>query len=251
MQREEEESHSVSDMRLWIGNIGGIFVNLFREWSMCAIVLRLLFSLIAGTIIGIDRGLKRRGAGVKTHVIVCLGSALVMITSEYMAIQFEGQLDMARLGAQVVSGVGFLGVGTILVTGKNQVRGLTTAAGIWVCACIGLAAGIGFIEGAVVTLILVMGTFGVLMKLDVLVQRFSRIFDLYLEFDTNRSVSRFLEEMHRRGMKVQLLDISKEKHPEKITTAIVSVEVRKYYKEHMELVDEIREMNFVRYVEEL
>lgn len=227
------------------------FADIFRDWSNIAILLRLLFALVVGTIVGIDRGLKRRGAGVKTHVMVCLGSALVMITSEYMAIHFNQKVDMARLGAQVISGVGFLGVGTILVTGKNQVRGLTTAAGLWVCACIGLAAGIGFVEGALITFLLVMATFRILAKLDVIVRRFSKIFDLYLEFDTNRNVSCFLKEMRKRGIKTEVLGISKEKNPEKITTAIVSVEINKREKGHLNLLDEIRELDFVKYVEEL
>lgn len=232
-------------------NIWHTFTGVVEGWSTYSVLLRLLFALIVGIIVGIDRGLKRRGAGVKTHVMVCLGSALVMITSEYMTVQFDSKVDMARLGAQVISGVGFLGVGTILVTGKNQIRGLTTAAGIWVCACIGLAAGIGFVEGASITLLLVMGTFCILTKLDMLVQHFSKIFDLYLEFETNKNVSQFLEAMRKQGVKIELIDISREKIPEKITTAIVSVEVKKRFKGHPDLIDEIREMDFVKYVEEL
>lgn len=232
-------------------NIWHTFTGVVEGWSTYSVLLRLLFALIVGIIVGIDRGLKRRGAGVKTHVMVCLGSALVMITSEYMTVRFDSKVDMARLGAQVISGVGFLGVGTILVTGKNQIRGLTTAAGIWVCACIGLAAGIGFVEGASITLLLVMGTFCILTKLDMLVQHFSKIFDLYLEFETNKNVSQFLEAMRKQGVKIELIDISREKIPEKITTAIVSVEVKKRFKGHPDLIDEIREMDFVKYVEEL
>ncbi len=227
------------------------FADIFREWSSIAILLRLLFAMAVGTVVGIDRGLKRRGAGVKTHVMVCLGSALVMVTSEYMTIHFNATVDMARLGAQVISGVGFLGVGTILVTGKNQVRGLTTAAGLWVCACIGLAAGIGFIEGALITFLLVMVNFRILAKVDAIVRRFSRIFDLYLEFDTDRNVSCFLKEMRKRGIKTEVLGISKEKNPEKITTAIVTVKMQKRNNGHFDLIDEIRELDFVKYVEEL
>lgn len=227
------------------------FTEIAEGWSLYAVILRLLFSLIIGIVVGIDRGLKRRGAGVKTHVMVCLGSALVMITSEYMSVHFEARADMARLGAQVISGVGFLGVGTILVTGKNQIRGLTTAAGLWVCACMGLAAGIGFVEGALITLLFVMGTFCILTKLDMLVQHFSKVSELYLEFEANKNVSRFLEEMRKQGAKVELIDISREKIPEKITTAIISVEVKKRMKGHPDLVDEIQKWDFVKHVEEL
>ncbi|SEU08285.1 MgtC/SapB family protein [Enterocloster clostridioformis] len=122
-------------------------------WSSLAIVGRLALAILTGTVIGIDRGLKRRGAGIKTHSLVCLGSTLVMLTSEYMAMNFDQKADLARLGAQVISGVGFLGVGTILVTEKQRIKGLTTAAGLWTCACVGLAIGIGFVEGAIYSLI--------------------------------------------------------------------------------------------------
>ncbi len=236
---------------MWMISMWHAFIGVVEGWSTYAILLRLLFAIVVGIIVGIDRGLKRRGAGIKTHVMVCLGSALVMITSEYMSVHFDAQVDMARLGAQVISGVGFLGVGTILVTGKNQIRGLTTAAGIWVCACMGLAAGIGFVEGASITLLLVMGTFCILAKLDTLVQHFSKVFELYLEFETNSNVSQFLEEMRKQGVKIELIDISREKIPEKITTAIVSVEVQKRFKGHPNLIDEIRELEFVKNVEEL
>ena len=232
-------------------DIWDTFTEIVEGWSIWAVILRLLFSLIVGIIVGIDRGLKRRGAGVKTHVMVCLGSALVMITSEYMAVHFDAKADMARLGAQVISGVGFLGVGTILVTGKNQIRGLTTAAGIWVCACIGLAAGIGFVEGALITLLFVMGTFCILARLDTLVHHFSKVFELYLEFEANKNVSQFLEEMRKQGIKVDLIDISREKIPEKITTAIVCVEIKRRIKGHPDLMDEIQKWDFVKYVEEL
>ena len=107
------------------------FIDAMAEWNSVAICGRLALAILTGTVIGIDRGLKRRGAGIKTHALVCLGSALVMLTSEYMSMNFDQKADLARLGAQVISGVGFLGVGTILVTEKQRVRGLTTAAGLW------------------------------------------------------------------------------------------------------------------------
>ena len=134
-------------------------ISVLRELNMVSVTIRLLLALAAGTLIGIDRGMKRRGAGIKTHVLVCLGATLVMMTGQYTFNYFGQGHDVSRLGAQVISGVGFLGVGTIIVTGRNQVRGLTTAAGLWACACIGLALGIGFYEGAFVMLLLVLLTF--------------------------------------------------------------------------------------------
>ena len=135
-------------------------------------------AVVDGTGKTLTPGLKRRGAGIKTHVLVCLGSALVMLTSEYMFRTFpSAKADMARMGAQVISGVGFLGVGTIMVTGRNQVRGLTTAACLWVCACEGLAAGIGFVDGAVYGLILIAVTLKLLTRVDTMIHEHAKVFD--------------------------------------------------------------------------
>ena len=99
-----------------------VWLRELRELNMLSVTIRLLLALLSGTLIGIDRGMKRRGAGIKTHVLVCLGATLVMMTGQYIVDCFGTRQEVARLGAQVISGVGFLGVGTIIVTGRNQVR---------------------------------------------------------------------------------------------------------------------------------
>ena len=143
-------------------------------------------TLVVRTLIGLDRGIKRRGAGIKTHTLVCLGAALVMMTGEYIYMNFPERLDISRMGAQVISGVGFLGVGTIIVKGKNQIGGLTTAAGLWAYACI------GFVEGAVIALALVLFALRVLTRLDEFIRHHAKIFDLYLEFETSRGAAQFM-----------------------------------------------------------
>lgn len=220
------------------------------EWSMRAVVIRMVAALFVGVIIGIDRGMKRRGAGIKTHTLVCLGATLVMVTGQYIYVNFNGTGDIARLGAQVISGVGFLGVGTIIVTGRNQVRGLTTAAGLWACACIGLAIGIGFVEGAVVTFLLVILTLNVLTRIDVLLHKYAKVFDLYIEFETNKSVAVFIDEMHKENIKLSSFELGKSKIKGEGPNAIVSVEVPDK-KKRPRLMDIIREMECVKFVEEL
>ena len=121
--------------------------------NMGSTLFRLILAMFLGCLIGIDRGMKKRVAGVKTHMIVCMGATLVMMTGDFIHVYSNGAGigDTARLGAQVVSGIGFLGVGTIIVTGQRHVSGLTTAASLWTSACIGLAVGIGFYSGAIFT----------------------------------------------------------------------------------------------------
>ena len=118
-------------------------IAVLRELNWISIVLRLALAIICGGIIGIERGRKGRTAGFRTHVLVCIGAALTVLTNQYM-MQYFGGGDPARLGAQVINGIGFLGTGTILITEQREVKGLTTAAGLWASACMGLAIGAGF-----------------------------------------------------------------------------------------------------------
>lgn len=226
------------------------FLQSASVWGTSAIIIRLLVALIIGSIIGLDRGLKRRSAGMKTHSLVCMASALVMITSQYMQVEFDSNADLSRMGAQVISGVGFLGVGTIIVTGKNQIKGLTTAAGLWACACIGLAIGIGFVEGAIITLLFILLSFSVLSRLGSFLQRHTKVFNFYIEFQNNRSVSHFLKAMSEKELVVTSLDISKGRMKGEGPNAIVCVESKKRM-DTIKFATDIRDMEFIKYAEEL
>lgn len=116
-------------------------------------VLRLLLAVLLGGIIGFERAERGREAGLRTHIMVCLGACLVMLISEYIVTSLGMNTDVTRLGAQVISGIGFLGVGCI-ITGGDKIKGLTTAAGLWVTACIGLASGIGYYAVAIATAVI-------------------------------------------------------------------------------------------------
>ena len=132
---------------------------------------RLLLAVLLGGFIGYEREHTNRPAGFRTHILVCAGAALVMATSEYMVGRYSiSAVDPARLGAQVISGIGFLGAGTIIRDGVN-VRGLTTAASLWAVSCVGIAVGCGFYLGAVIATILIFITLITLKKAE---RRFSR-----------------------------------------------------------------------------
>ena len=113
------------------------------EYFDYALLLRLVVALILGGIIGLEREGSNHDAGFRTHIVLCLGSATVMVVSELLALQYGISNEIMRMGAQVISGVGFLGAGSIVMSG-NRLRGITTAAGLWTTACVGLAIGSGF-----------------------------------------------------------------------------------------------------------
>lgn len=124
--------------------------------SNLIIILRLLLSVILSGLIGFERELHHRSAGLRTHILVSLGSTLVMLTSLYVFDRYKDKvpLDPARIAAGVITGIGFLGAGTIIRMGQD-VKGLTTAASLWITAAIGLSVGCGFYVAGVFATILV------------------------------------------------------------------------------------------------
>lgn len=132
-------------------------------------ILKIIFAIIVGGLIGMERENVHRPAGFRTHILVCVGSTLVMMTSKYIFdTYYKGHtnIDIARLGAQVISGIGFLGAGTIIKDGAT-VKGLTTAATLWAVSCIGLAIGIGYYKGAILATLAVYLTLILLKKFEV------------------------------------------------------------------------------------
>lgn len=156
--------------------------DMFYDINIFSVLLRLVLAVILSGIIGLERGANRHPAGFRTHILVCTGAALAMLTNQFMMETF-GSGDPARLGAQVITGVGFLGVGTILVTGRNKITGLTTAAGLWASACLGLALGIGFYSGALIASALIFISLALLPRMERYFYNRSKTLDLYMEVD--------------------------------------------------------------------
>lgn len=172
-----------------------------------AIVVRILISLAFGAILGLDRGLKSRPAGLRTYILVCVGSCIVMMTNQYVYQVFDTG-DPVRMSAQVVSGIGFLGAGTIIVTRRNQIRGLTTAAGLWASACVGLAIGIGLYEIALVGGLAVVIVLTSLGHWDLFIRRRARDIDVYIELPVSFSFAVFLEKLRGQGLGISNLQFT-------------------------------------------
>lgn len=180
--------------------------------NIISLTARLCIATICGGLIGVEREKKNRAAGFRTHMLVCIGSALAMATNQYIAQLFGIEnVDPTRIGAQVISGIGFLGAGTIIVTGKHQIKGLTTAAGLWASACMGLAIGIGFYEGAIVgcafILIVVVG----LQKLDGALYKRSRVMNIYIEVSTIKDCRSVILYLKAHCLKVYMFELNKNK----------------------------------------
>ena len=127
-----------------------------RDITFITVIIRLIAAFACGGLIGLERSYKNRPAGFRTHILICIGATIASMTGLYLYLNAHISTDVSRIGAQVVSGLGFIGGGTIIVTRKKKIKGLTTAAGLWASGIIGLAVGAGFYEGAAAATALVL-----------------------------------------------------------------------------------------------
>lgn len=173
-----------------------------REVTWLAVLLRIATAFLLGGLLGMERGLKQRPAGLRTYMLVSMGACIIMMSNQYM-VQVFGTGDVARMGAQVVSGIGFLGAGTIMVTRNNQVRGLTTAAGLWAAAGVGLATGIGFYEASIIGALAIFITLSLLSNLDDRMHRKTDHFDVYVELAPDVSLGMLMDALEQHHVNIE------------------------------------------------
>lgn len=219
--------------------------------SILEAFIKMSLALVCGGVIGMERGRKKRPAGFRTYMLVCLGATLVMMTNEYLFSVYKTG-DVARLGAQVVNGIGFLGAGTIITTGHNRVKGLTTAAGLWASGCIGLAIGSGYYEGAVIGTLMIVVIMVVLHSFDRrLISTSTKILLLYVEYKKISAIRKFTT--FARENQIIVDDVEFETpDPTRESKSAAVISLRLPMKEsHTELIEKIMEIEGILYVEEL
>ena len=180
-----------------------------RDLTFGSILLRMILAFVCGGIIGIEREFKRRPAGFRTHILICLGAAITTLTSQYLGLVMHYATDLARLGAQVIAGIGFIGAGTIIVTRRNQIKGLTTAAGLWTCAIVGLAIGAGFYEGGILATLIILVSEIVFGWLEYFVIDRMPETNIYLEFRSRSVLETLFDELKAQNIKVRDLEITR------------------------------------------
>lgn len=163
-------------------------VDYLRDFNIISVAVRLILAMLLGGTIGQERGKQGRAAGMRTHIFVCLGATLATMIGFYATSVLDSSGDPLRIAAQVVSGIGFLGVGTILLKGRFQITGLTTAAGLWCAAAMGIALGAGFYEGAIIAFVCSVLTVTIVSRVEhVFNKKYSR-FGIYVEICSDKYV---------------------------------------------------------------
>ena len=173
--------------------------------TVLSIVVRILLSTFCAGTLGFERERHNQAAGFRTHIIVSDASALVMMTNIFVA--GIGETDLVRMSASVITGLGFLGAGTILVTRNQEVRGLTTAAGLWAVAIIGTAFGAGFYAGGLICYAFIFLAMQVLRRVDLRIRKTQRVSTVYFEMESKSTAGRIIRHVKSRGHYIWDLDL--------------------------------------------
>lgn len=185
-------------------------IDLLREFNTVSVIIRILLAFLIGAGLGLEREQKQRPAGFRTYILVCVGSALASVTGVYMHEVYGAIVDPTRIPAQIVSGIGFLGAGTIIVTKVYRVRGLTTAAALWCCAAVGIAAGAGFYTGAILSGFIIVVSLRVFAIVDKRLSRYNKYIHCYAEYKAKDFVKALICYAKDNGFQVFDLEITKD-----------------------------------------
>ncbi len=227
------------------------FLNVLRgdTVSWLSVTVRLVFAVICGGLIGLERERRRRPAGFRTHILICLGAALTTLTSQYIMLELKMFTDPARLGAQVIAGIGFIGAGTIIVTRRRQVKGLTTAAGLWASAIVGLCCGAAFFEGAVIATAIILLAEMVFSRLEYYIVSNVRSFHISVEYVSGDKLASVVDVLKREDAYIMDMEIAKSAKAEN-SCAVFSLKTPRKLS-HKALMETVARIDGVVSVEEL
>ncbi|MBR5534458.1 MAG: MgtC/SapB family protein [Ruminiclostridium sp.] len=214
-----------------------------RDLNLLSVCVRITLAMLFGGTIGFERGLRQRAAGLRTHMLLCVGSASTMLVSQYIYASY-GVGDPSRLSAQVLSGIGFLGAGTIIITRRNQIKGLTTAATLWVTACMGLAVGSGFLECAVVMYLAVLIILLVVNVLDNKYLKVETSTAMYLEVKRECGLGDAIQFIHELGWTVREIKEFPSGRPD-VLAVRMDLESDQAMREDLEAMKDMKELDSV------
>ena len=175
------------------------------EITIGSILVRLIIIILFSGIIGIERASKRHEAGLRTYVLVCVGATVAMITNQFIYEMFNTG-DAGRIAAQVISGIGFLGAGTIIITSRNQIKGLTTAAGLWACACMGISIGVGFYTLTIIGFLLILIVLMLLQPLEKHLMKYSRNYRLHIELEARTDLKDLVTFLRNNNFRINTIE---------------------------------------------
>ena len=237
-------------------------LDYMRELNTASVMLRLVLAVLFGGVIGVERGGRRRAAAGRSEMLRCLGAALTVLLSMYeyymvthpwaeLAAEIGIRTDVSRFGAQVINGIGFLGAGTIIVTGRQEVKGMTTAAGLWASACTGLAIGAGFYECVFLAFLLISIVIRVLPQVETYIVENARNMNIYVEFESLDDVGDIISRIKSQDVQIYDVDIDQVREVQlRNPSAVLSIPLNHKQRQNHELWG-IAQLESVRTIDEI
>ena len=237
-------------------------LSYLRELNIVTMMLRILLAVLCGGLIGLERERKNRPAGFRTYMLTALGATLTVLLSLQLDQMLHGPWralaesigatqDVSRFGAEAAKGIGFLGAGTIIITARQQVKGLTTAAGLWASACTGLAVGAGFHECVLIAFAMIFLSIRLFPIVDAYIQENARDINLYMEFYSLGDISTIINQLKSQNVQIYDIDIERNKSGEALhPSAIFSIRLNEKIP-HTQLLSDLAELDCFCVIEEL
>lgn len=222
----------------------------YAGFTTGAIALRLILATVLGGLIGLERATKHHPAGMRTFALVCLGAAASTVVNIYLGTLSPDRVDLSRIPSGVVGGIGFLGVGTIMITGKNQVRGLTTAAGLWASATLGIILGAGMLEIGLLTFVLILVTVFCAAEISRVQEQHNRYIGLYLEIEKSRTRGIY-DHINECGYEISSIEKKRDKALKGSDIIVIVMLDLKKRRAHGEILSEFSQIEGVHYLEEV
>lgn len=197
----------------------------YRNIDLLSMTIRMFLAVICGGLIGMEREMKRRTAGFRTHILICLGASMTTMTGEFLFLNMKYSLDITRMGASVAAGMGFIGAGTIIVTRHQKIKGLTTAAGLWTAAIIGLAIGAGFYEGGIIATAFILLAELLLSKLEYRLFYNRKVVNMFVEYRNKEVLEILLQTLKEKGVTVLRIEVTPNADHEEHSNAICSLHI--------------------------
>ncbi|MBR1821641.1 MAG: MgtC/SapB family protein [Clostridia bacterium] len=238
-------------------------IEALRRFSFATAALRLVLAMLSGGVVGYGRTKKARSAGLRTYMLISIGAAMAVLLTQFQYEMLNGpwaavtdevglKFDASRMASSVITGIGFLGAGIIIKVAHQQVNGLTTSTGLFATVIMGLAAGAGFYEGVIVSMLLIVVVLNVMSPLEIAFKRRLRNITLNVEFASVEDIGAITEAIEAEGAKVYDIDVERtERKDDKYPSAIFILQLSRDNHSHSGMLTSVAELACVRSVQEL
>lgn len=231
--------------------------GLLGEWSSClngfSVMFRILLSVAIAAVVGCERSGKRHSAGLRTFILVSLATTLAMLLDKYLISNTDA--DFYILSSAAIIGVAVISVHSLLVSSRSQIKGLTTAAGMWACAIIGLTAGAGFYTATLAAFIILLVSLAWLPSVERYLKNRSNHFEIHLELKSSKYLQSFVSTIRRLGLKIDDIELNPAYADSGLSVYSIAISVSneelKKYKTHTEIIEALQCLDYIYHIEEM